>query len=76
MVKQDYLSYLLRLWWAGKGERDGWRASLQDASTGERKSFASLDDLLLYLRQRMASAHLPEATVENDGSMPGHGERD
>jgi len=34
--ERDYLAYMLRLWRAGTGEGAGWRASLQDARTGQR----------------------------------------
>ena len=62
----DYRSYLLRLW-RGSGceeshSEDGefpcaggkvvWRASLESVCTGERRSFASLDDLFDFLREQ------------------------
>ena len=42
--QSDYLSYLLRLWQVSE-EETTWRASLESSHTGERKGFASLDDL-------------------------------
>jgi hypothetical protein len=62
----DYLSYLLRLWRVTgddktnqgdeashcTGETVTWRASLESALTGERKGFASLDDLFDFLRRQ------------------------
>jgi hypothetical protein len=51
-IKQPlYLAYLLRLW---QEDRQGhtWRISLEDAHTGERKGFATLDDLLSFLDQQ------------------------
>ena len=51
--EQDYLAYLLRLWRIGKGEDARWRASLQDPHTGQRMEFASLDDVVAFLKQRM-----------------------
>ena len=64
--KSDYLSYLMRLWQDNDDDmqcpegralhvRKGrmvWRASLESARTGRRRSFASLDDLLAFLRQQ------------------------
>ena len=47
----DYLSYLLRLWRVGEEEAT-WRASLESSHTGERKGFASLDDLFGFLREQ------------------------
>jgi len=57
--RPTYLSYLLRLRRADGGERQRekvtWRASLEDAQTGERKDFASLDHLVRFLRERTGS---------------------
>ncbi len=39
----NYFSYLLRLW--REGDAAPWRASLEDAHTGERRNFARLQDL-------------------------------
>lgn len=63
--QRRYLAYLLRLWQANddetalpKGEAPGcwrgteWRASLESPRTGERKGFASLDDLFAFLRRQ------------------------
>ncbi len=44
----NYLAYLLRLW--RENENAPWRASLENPSTGERTSFASLDRLVSYLK--------------------------
>ena len=52
-----YLSYLLRLWRAsgdpigsGTGEKV-WRASLERVHDGQKQSFASLDEMVDFLRQ-------------------------
>jgi len=47
----DYLSYLLRLWRVSDEEKAIWRASLESSHTGERKGFASLDDLFTFLEK-------------------------
>jgi len=44
-----YLAYLLRLWRVGKEDEAAWRASLEDAHTGERQGFADLATLLAFL---------------------------
>ncbi|MGD8473015.1 MAG: hypothetical protein PVH59_02760 [Anaerolineae bacterium] len=55
----DYQSYLLRLWRVRSSvaspsdEASIWRASLEHPHTGERVGFASLDDLVEYLRHQM-----------------------
>ena len=55
----DYLSYLLRLWRVS-GEKGPdipqdavWRASLEDPNTRERKAFAGLDELIIFLEEEM-----------------------
>jgi hypothetical protein len=45
----DYHAGLLRLWRDGPG--GPWRASLQDAESGERIGFADLERLFAYLRR-------------------------
>lgn len=45
----DYHAGLLRLWREGAG--GPWRASLQDAESGERLGFANLERLFAYLRR-------------------------
>ena len=54
----DYLSYLLRLWREGE-EIESWRASLESSHTGERKGFASLEELFDFLRGQIEG--LPRA---------------
>jgi hypothetical protein len=51
-----YQSYLLRLW---KAEQTGWRASLEDARTGERIGFANLEQLFVFLMERVADDTRP-----------------
>jgi len=46
-----YLSYLLRLWSTSVDDETVWRASLESALTGQRQSFANLDDLFDFLRR-------------------------
>jgi hypothetical protein len=45
-----YLSYLLRLWQTNDGKKTVWRASLQSPSSEEQHGFASLEELLDFLR--------------------------
>lgn len=46
-----YISFLLRLW--QEGEKQPWRASLEDPRSGERKSFRDAKELFCYLEQYM-----------------------
>ena len=49
--RQHYLAFMLRPWRTGE---DGmvWRASLENAHTGARQGFASLDALLAFLEEQ------------------------
>ena len=73
-----YLSYLLRLWQQGGGERSQWRASLESPQGGERRNFASLADLFAFLREQTgasaAGSRLSEteesALMAEEGEVP------
>ena len=68
----DYQSYLLRLWRVRSSaaspshEASIWRASLEHSHTGERVGFASLDDLVEYLRHQMDVAEADEGQRGGD----------
>jgi hypothetical protein len=51
----DYYAYLLRLW-REEGTGENWRASLENARTGERIGFASLADVFGYLDRQLKPA--------------------
>ena len=51
------LSYLLRLWQTEQEKALVWRASLQNAHTGERQGFAGLAELYVFLEQATAAAN-------------------
>jgi hypothetical protein len=63
-----YVSYLLRLWQAEQGGALVWRASLEDAHTGERRGFATLAELYAFLEQATAavSEWEPRSTKSGD----------
>ena len=48
-----YLSYLLRLWQVKVDGEFAWRASLESPNTGERRGFADLDSLYVFLAEQM-----------------------
>ena len=64
---RDYIAYLLRLWREKGGVSTRWRASLQDPHSGERIGFASLEELIVYLRREMGE--LLERDVETHGDV-------
>ncbi|MFQ5433852.1 MAG: hypothetical protein ACE5FD_03160 [Anaerolineae bacterium] len=45
-----YVSYLLRLWQAEDNGVMVWRASLESSQTGQRWTFANMNDLMAFLQ--------------------------
>lgn len=66
MVQNErrYLSYLLRLWRVKRNGDVTWRASLEDSRTGERRCFASLEELVNFLGKQVGNVG-----VKEDGSI-------
>ena len=67
---QRYLSYLLRLWQTRSEGELIWRASLEEARTGESTGFASIEALFAHLRRQMRA--VPDTHVgrrEGEGSV-------
>ena len=59
-----YHAYLLRLWHAQSQGQTQWRASLESPHTGERQSFASLEQCLAYLREQFSESAQNERAGE------------
>ena len=59
-----YHAYLLRLWRAQSQGQTQWRASLESPHTGERQSFASLEQCLAYLREQFSESAQNERSGE------------
>lgn len=55
---ETYCSYLLRLWREDHNDEQIWRASLESAQTGERHNFATLDELIAFLREQTSTSAL------------------
>ena len=49
--RRRYHAYLLRLWQTGEDELTAWRVSLEDPRTGERRGFADLASLFVFLNE-------------------------
>ncbi len=49
MKSEKYLSYLLRVWLVRVRGKSVWRGSLEDPFTGDRKGFANLLELFIFL---------------------------
>jgi hypothetical protein len=59
------------MWRAANG---GWRASLESPQTGERRSFASLDDLMAFLAREETepdgNRSSPPAASAGEANLP------
>jgi hypothetical protein len=64
--QRPYLAYLLRLWQIQDKGKIGWRASLENAHTGEKLAFAHLDELVGFLRERIGLAPPAERLVRHE----------
>jgi hypothetical protein len=51
--EKKYFSYLLRVWLVRVSGKSVWRGSLEDPFTGERRGFANLRELFIYLTTRI-----------------------
>ena len=47
--EMGYRSFLLRLWQVDSEGKRAWRFSLENSGTGERRGFANLGELLVFL---------------------------
>ena len=58
-----YQTYVLRLWRAKCQGKWQWRASIESPHTGERHTFASVQQLFAYLSEQCERQvpHVPEA---------------
>jgi hypothetical protein len=67
MVAQspEYMAFLLRLWCVHDADGIQWRASLEDAQTGERQGFANLERLCEFLAQSCTNASDPSLKSGN-----------
>jgi hypothetical protein len=66
-LRQPYIAYLLRLWQVRDGGQVGWRASLENAHTGRRQAFASLDELFNFLGSEVCQVGQVQTTLTTGG---------
>jgi hypothetical protein len=60
------MAYLLRLWQVRDERHVGWRASLENAHTGKRRGFASLDELFAFVRRQTGGMCNTVSDVEEE----------
>ena len=66
-----YLAYMLRLWQTGEDTKV-WRASLENAHTGARHGFASLDALFVFLEEETDQGNMAareESCLDSNQSL-------
>jgi hypothetical protein len=71
--RPHYLAYLLRLWRVGKEGEAAWRASLENAHTGERQGFADLATLLAFLEAETERSGSRQKTADAGSRDEGYG---
>ena len=66
MVKKELtrLAYLIRLWQVHSEGQLVWRASLEDAHSGEKRGFGNLAELFAFLQKKLNYKPCPP---ENNG---------
>jgi hypothetical protein len=65
--QRGYLAYMLRLWRVDTKEGTAWRASVESPHTGERRGFANLEALFVFLVEKtggVARGVQPQAKPE------------
>ena len=65
------LSYLLRLWATSAGGQPVWRASLEDVRSGERRGFANLEQLFVFLIEQTEHGDDPPDAQSTAEPAPG-----
>jgi hypothetical protein len=55
------MAFLIRLWQVNDQPHSAWRASVQDPHTGERRGFADLKELFVFLEEQTNNADQPSA---------------
>jgi hypothetical protein len=64
--RDDYASYLLRLWRSARDGQLTWRASLESTRDGQRVEFGSGEALVAFLVARLGS--MPGGAAGKDGA--------
>ncbi len=65
-----YYSYLLRMWQVPSDEDHTCRIRLESVPTGEKYSFSTLDELLVYLRRVLDS---DQGVLDGESHSSGQG---
>ena len=69
-MKENYLSFLLRIWKSGISENPDWRISIENTLTRELVAFDSLEGLVEYLNI-LVREDAANDTTSFDGKIAG-----
>lgn len=61
---KGYRAYLVRLWQIDRNGQPVWRASVEDAHTGERRAFSDIFHLLTFLEETASCSQLTPQNKE------------
>jgi hypothetical protein len=68
-----YISYLLRLSYAGSDDGPSWRAALDNPRSGERQVFGNLEELFAFLEEKTLGS-APHLDQPYPARLPGQEE--
>lgn len=64
----NYHAFLVRLW--RDGSQSAWRASLQDAVTGQRQAFSGIEGLIGFLLDQVGESNAPADVKPTKDNRP------
>lgn len=62
--ERRYIAYLMRLWQIERQGQLVWQASLEDARTGRRQGFSTVEALFDFVRRQMGSTTATSGTED------------
>jgi hypothetical protein len=65
-MTEQYLAYLLRLWLKKQNNEWAWRIYLENIHTGEQHNFASMDNLVAFLKEIKETGQQAKQTDQSD----------
>ena len=67
-MKENYHSFLLRIWTSGVSENPDWRISIENILTREMVAFDSLGELIEHLKFLVTENPTPDTTPSDSNS--------
>ncbi len=70
MPEPKYHSYLIRLWQESAGKKTAWRFVLINLAQNEQRGFASLEQLVTFLKKQMDEISTSGRMWGKEGDIP------